>query len=104
MITWTFEGLETFFKSRPENLSRDISKMAYANNLDPETKTIIIDGDTNHTFSTNDLGSNGDSSSATQSALPVDAEELTCPEPETNELPSVFSDMDDADPNLDLLG
>jgi len=104
MITWTFEGLDTFFKSRPENLERDISKMAYANKLDPKTKTIIIDGDTNNTFLTDDLSSNGNTGTATQSALPVDAEELTCPEPEADELPSVFSDLDNADPDLDLLG
>jgi len=104
MITWTFEGLNTFFKSRPENLDRDISKMAYANNIDPETKTIIIDGDTNKPLLTDDLSSDGDTSPATQSALPVDAEELTCPEPEADELPSVFSNLDNADPDLDLLG
>jgi hypothetical protein len=77
--------------------------MAYANNIDPETKTIIIDGDTNNTLPTDDLSSNGNTSTATQSALSADAKDLTCPEPEADELPSVFSDLDDADPDLDLL-
>jgi len=104
MITWTFEGLETFFKSRPENLDRDISKMAYANSIDLETKTIIIDGDTNKPLLTDDLSSDGNASPVTQSAISVDTEELTCPEPEADELPTVFSDLDDADPDLDLLG
>jgi hypothetical protein len=104
MITWKFNELPITFKSTEAKLSRDILRMAHANHIDPSSLITIIDGDTNHIISGDAPGSHGDTSTATQSAIWVDIEELICPEPEAHELPSVFSDMDDADPDLDLLG
>ena len=106
MITWTFEGSNTFYKSKPENHDRDISKMALANKIDPETKIEIIDGDTNHSLPTDAVSSNGDTSTTTQSAISVDTEDNTSAEQEAVQLPPVFSDVDNAhiDPELlDLL-
>ena len=95
MITWTFEGMGITFQSTPENFERDILKMAKANKIDPETKTRIIDGSTNNTFSTDAASSDGDTSNISQPAISVDAEEAEAGEPEADELPTVSGDLGD---------
>lgn len=44
MIKWKFENSGVQFVSAPENLDRDVLKMAHANHLDPNTKIIILNG------------------------------------------------------------
>jgi hypothetical protein len=95
MITWTFEGMGITFQSTPENFDRDILKMAKANKINPETKTRIIDGSTNNTFSTDAASSDGDTSNISQPAISVDAEEDEAREPEANKLPTMSGDLDD---------
>jgi hypothetical protein len=106
MITWKFEELPVTFKSKQANLIRDISKMAHANHIDPSSKITIIDlyGEPNHTTFADAFGSHGNTATTAQSTLSVDTEEDTPSEQEADELPTVLLDLDDADPDLDLLG
>ena len=104
MITWKFKELSITFKSTEANLSRDILKMAHANHIDPSSLITIIDGDTNNIISGDAPGSHGNTATTAQSTLSVDSEEDTPSEPEADELPTVLLDLDDADPDLDLLG
>ena len=106
MITWKFEELPVTFKSKQANLIRDISKMAYANHIDPSSKITIIDinGDTNNIILADAPGSHGNTATTAQSTLSVDSEEDTPSEPEADELSTVLFDLGDADPDLDLLG
>lgn len=105
MITWKFKELDITFKSKASNLLRDFSKMAYANRIeqDAEITIINVNGNTNHTLPTDAISGNGNTSPATQSTISADTKDISCPEPEADELPTVFSDMDNADPDLDLL-
>jgi len=106
MITWKFKELPITFKSTEANLSRDISKMAHANHIDPSSLITIIDGDTSHLILADAFGSHGSTSSTAQSTLSVDSEDNTPAESETDELRPMFSDVDNAhiDPELlDLL-
>jgi hypothetical protein len=104
MITWKFEELPVTFKSTEANLSRDISKMAWANNIELDSKITIIDGEPNHTLLADAFGSHSNTATTAQSTISVDLEENTCPEPEADELPTVLLDLGYDDPNLDLLG
>jgi hypothetical protein len=72
MIKWKFEGKEMFFVSAPQNLDRDISKMAYANSIDPNTKITIINGDVPHTTNSDAVNSNVDTASSEVPTIPVD--------------------------------
>lgn len=104
MITWKFEELPITFKSTEANLSKDISKMAWANNIELDSKITIIDGEPNHTLLADAFGSHGNTSITAQSTLSVDFEEDTPTEQEADELPTVLLDLGYDDPNLDLLG
>ena len=104
MITWKFNELPITFKSTEAKLSRDILRMAHANHIDPSSLITIIDGDTNHIIFADAFGSHGNTATTAQSTLSVDTEEDTPSEQEADELPTVLLDLDDADPDLDLLG
>ena len=69
MITWKFDELEVYFKSKAENLKRDISKMAYANDVKQTAKITIIDGPTNQFISTDNASIDGDTSSISQPTI-----------------------------------
>lgn len=104
MITWKFKELPITFKSTEANLSRDILKMAHANHIDPSSLITIIDGDTSNLILADAPGSHGNTATTEEPTLSVDSEEDTHSEQEADELPPVLLDLDDADPDLDLLG
>jgi hypothetical protein len=105
MITWKFEELPVTFKSKQANLIRDISKMAHANHIDPSSKITIIDinGDTNKHLPTDDLGSNGDTSSVLQPTVPVGTKKVKAGKSEADVLPTVPGDVDNVDIEPELL-
>ena len=103
MITWKFKDGGITFKSKEENLNRDISKMSYANNIDPSTKIIIINGEPTKPIPTNATRLDGDTSSVQQPTVPVGTKKAKATKKETNELHTVFSDLDDADLDPDPL-
>ena len=96
MITWKFEQSGIFFKSSPENLDRDILKMAHANSLPADTKIIILDGNTNNTIPADASSSDGDTSTIPQSTVSVGVKKTKTPKHKTDELPTVSSDLDNA--------
>ena len=103
MITWKFNDLGITFRSTEANLARDISKMAWANNIEPDAKITILDGTTNNNLSADGSGSNGYSCPTAQSTLPKRTKTPTVPEPEAVQLPTVSGDVDDADIKSDSL-
>jgi len=96
MITWKFDELEVYFQSKVENLTRDVSKMAYANGVKQTAKITIIDGPTNQFISTDTASIDGDTSTIPQSTVPVDVKKTKTRKQETSELSAVSSDVDDA--------
>jgi hypothetical protein len=104
MITWKFENSPITFKSTEVNLNRDISKMAHANKLDPSTKIIIIDGTISNPAVAISDSSVSNSCPTAQSTLPKRTKTPTVPEPEAVQLPTVSGDVDDVNPESDLLG
>ena len=105
MITWKFNELDITFKSKQANLTRDISKMAYANGIqsDAEITIINIDGDTNNNLPTDATGSNGDTSTISQPTVPVGTKKAKTGKPETDVLPTVPGDVDNVDIEPELL-
>jgi hypothetical protein len=103
MITWKFNDLAITFRSTEANLARDISKMAWANNIEPDAKITILDGTTNNNLSADGSGSDGYSCPTAQSTLPKRTKTPTVPEPEAVQLPTVSGDVDDVNPESDLL-
>jgi hypothetical protein len=99
MITWKFNELPITFKSKAPNLIRDISKMAHANHIDPNAEITIINvnGNTNNNNPTDALSSNGDTSTVLQPTVPVGTKKAKAAKPETDVLPSVSGDLDNAD-------
>lgn len=95
MITWKFENCPIAFKSTEANLDRDIPKMAHANHIDPTTKIIIIDGTPNNPLPADVSGGNGNTSSASQSAVSKRSKKTATNKSETVQLPTVSSDLDD---------
>jgi len=94
MIKWKFNELEVYFESKPENLKRDISKMAYANNLKQKAEITIIDGPVTQFISPDTFSIYGDATSIPQSTVSVDTKKTKVRKSETNELPTVSFDMD----------
>jgi hypothetical protein len=94
MITWKFNELEIYFQSKAENLKRDMSKMAYANNIKQNSKITIINGPDNQFISTDNSSSNGDTATIPQPTISMDTKKVKTTKQETNELPSVPSDLD----------
>lgn len=94
MIKWKFEELDVYFQSTSENLTRDISKMAYANGVKQNAKITIIDGPTNQFMPTDTNSSDGDTSTIPQSTLPVDAKSTKTRKQKTNELPDLSGDVE----------
>jgi hypothetical protein len=92
MITWKFENSEIKFVSAPHNLDRDISKMAYANHIDPSTKIILLDGINGQPNPAVPADSNGDTSCPTVEALSVDSKK-TKPRKASAELRDVSGDL-----------
>lgn len=103
MITWKFENSPIAFKSTEVNLDRDISKMAHANNIDPTTKIIIIDGTIPNPAVAISDSSVSNSCPTAQSTLPKRAKKSTASEPEAVQLPSVSGDLDDVNSESDVL-
>jgi hypothetical protein len=103
MITWKFNELPITFKSTEANLIRDISKMAHANHIEPDAKITILDGTTNNNLSADGSGSNGYSCPTAQSTLSVAAKKAKTTKPETDVLPTVPGDLDNADIEPELL-
>lgn len=103
MITWKFKDGSITFKSKEENLNRDISKMAHVNNITHNTKIIIIDGEPTKPIPTNSAGLNGDTSTLLQPTLSVGAKKAKATKKETNELHTVPIDLDNANLDPDLL-
>ena len=103
MITWKFENGTIAFKSQPENLNRDISKMAHANHIDPTTKITIIDGNTNNTLPADVSGGDGYTSITSQPTVSKRAKKTTTPEQEAVQLPTVSGDVDNVDPKSDVV-
>ena len=103
MITWKFKDGTITFKSKEENLNRDISKMAYANKIDPSTKIIIINGEPTKPIPANAFRLDGDPSSLSQPTVPVGTKKAKATKKETNELHTVSIDLDDADLDSDPL-
>lgn len=103
MITWKFENGTITFRSSPENLNRDIIKMAHANHIDPTTKITIIDGTTNNTLPANASGGDGNPSVGSEPTVPVGAKKTKTKKHKTDELPTVSGDVDNADIEPDLL-
>lgn len=102
MITWTFEGMEITFRSKPENLVRDIQKMALANKISPETKTRIIDGNVNNTVSPTTPSSDGDTSTTPLETIPVvPTKNKSGKTPVVSPVPN---DLDNTSPSTDVLG
>lgn len=102
MITWTFEGMEIAFRSKPENLARDIQKMALANKISPETKTRIIDGNVNNIVSPATASSDGDTSTTPLETVPVVPTKNKGGK--TPVLSPVPDDLDDTSNSTDVLG
>lgn len=103
MITWKFENSPITFKSTEANLNRDISKMAYANQIDPSTKITIIDGTPNNPLPANAPGGDGDTSTIPQPTVSVGAKKTKTSKHKTDELPAVSGNVDDATPSSDIL-
>jgi hypothetical protein len=103
MITWKFKELPITFKSTEANLSRDISKMAHANHIDPSSEITIIDGDPNKPLLADDLSSDVDTSTTAQPTVPVVAKKTKTTKHKTNVVPTVSGDVDDADIKSDSL-
>jgi hypothetical protein len=103
MITWKFNELDITFKSTEANLTRDISKMAWANNIEPDAKITIIDGNTNHNNPTNALSSNGDTSTIPQPTVPVGTKKVKAGKTETNVVQPVPGDVDNVNIEPELL-
>jgi hypothetical protein len=105
MIHWKFNELPITFKSTEANLIRDISKMAHANHIDPSSEITIfnIDGDTNKHLPTDDLGSNGDTSTVLQPTVPVGTKKVKAGKSETDVLPTVPGDVDNVNIEPELL-
>lgn len=93
MITWNFEGTNVTFKSQPQNLARDISKMAHANHLDPNTK-IIIHND--KTTNPDRASKYGNTTSAAVPTLPLGSKESK-PSKTSIQLRNVPGDVDGLD-------
>jgi hypothetical protein len=104
MITWKFDELEVYFKSKAENLTRDISKMAYANDVKQTSKITIIDGPVNQFISTDSASVDGDTSAVPLSTIPMGARKTKTTKQEASELPTVPSDVDNAVAESDILG
>jgi hypothetical protein len=94
MITWKFEELDVYFQSKGENLSRDISKMAYANGVKQNANIIIIDGPITQFMPTDTDSVDGDTSTISQPTVSVDAKKAEATKQETNELPDLFGDVE----------
>ena len=103
MITWKFENGTIAFKSQPENLNRDILKMAHANHIDPTTKITIIDGTPNNPLPAYVSGGDGYTSTTAQPAVSKRAKKTTTPESEAVQLPTVSGDVDDVNPESDVV-
>lgn len=94
MITWKFDELDIYFKSKAENLTRDISKMAYANGVKQNAKITIIDGPTTQLISPDADSSNGDTDTIPQPTVPVDTKKTKTRKPKADELSALFSNVD----------
>lgn len=103
MITWKFENSPVAFKSKEENLERDIFRMRKVNFIDPQTKINIINGTINKPLSADAIGGDGNTSVIPQSTLSVDSTETKTRKSKTSELSSVSSDVVYVDPNLNSL-
>jgi hypothetical protein len=99
MIKWKFEGTEMYFVSAPQNLDRDISKMAYANSIDPTTKITIINGDVPNPTNSDAVDSNGDPAGSEVPTVSVDAKK-TKSRKATDELLDLPGDLADLDHSL----
>ena len=104
MITWKFETHNITFKSKPENLDRDRLRMAFANEINLDTKIIILDGNIDQPLPSNDVNSNGDTSVAPESTLSGDSPKRKSSKQKTTELSSVPGDLDNVDSDLNNLG
>ena len=103
MITWKFNDLAITFRSTEANLTRDISKMAWANHIEPDAKITILDGNTNNTLPADAPGGDGDPGTVSQPTVPVGAKKAKTTKPKADELPTVPVHMDNADIEPDLL-
>ena len=103
MITWKFKDLAITFRSTEANLTRDISKMAWANNIAPDAKITILDGNTNNTLPADGSGSDGNPSTVSQPTVPVGAKKTKTTKPKADELSAVPVHVDNADIEPDLL-
>jgi hypothetical protein len=68
--------------------------MAYANNLKQKAEITIIDGPVTQFISPDTFSIYGDATSIPQSTVSVDTKKTKVRKSETNELPTVFVDMD----------
>jgi hypothetical protein len=94
MITWKFENTPITFKSKEENLDRDISKMRKANFIDPLTQIIILNGTVNKPIFTDAASIDGSTSVIPQSTIPMVSKKTKSAQPKTTELPSMSSNVD----------
>ena len=103
MIKWKFNDLEVYFESKTENLQRDISKMAYANNIKQTSEITIIDGPVNQFISPDTFSIYGDTASISQPTVSVGAKKVKTTKSETYGLSSVPSHLDDVVAEPDTL-
>jgi hypothetical protein len=103
MIKWKFNDLEVYFESKTENLQRDISKMAYANNIKQTSEITIIDGPVTQFISPDTFSIYGDTASISQPTVSVGAKKVKTTKSETNELPTVPSNVDNVVAEPDTL-
>jgi hypothetical protein len=103
MITWKFENGTIAFKSQPQNLNRDISKMAHANNIGATTKITIIDGNINNTLPADVSGGDGDTSITPQPTVSKRSKKTATSEQEAVQLPTVSGDVDNVNPESDVV-
>ena len=103
MINWKFEGYDVNFVSTLENHDRHISNMLKALKLNPDTKIIYTNGDIDKSIPTDAASISSDTSNVSQSTVSMGTENISYTQPETTELPSMSSNVDNANPELNTL-
>jgi hypothetical protein len=103
MITWKFKNTDVSYKSTPENLSRDIFKMAIANKIHHLTQVEYLNGTNDLNLATLPNSGNGNPSTISQSTIPVVSKKSKVSKSKADELPAVSGDVDHANIEFDYL-
>jgi hypothetical protein len=77
--------------------------MLKALKLNPDTKIIYTNGDIDKSIPTDAASISSDTSNVSQSTVSMGTENISYTQPETTELPSMSSNVDNANPELNTL-